>query len=47
MPDVFLEHAKPEEQIAAAHLGAADIAATVLKALGQDSRGVAQAIGNG
>ncbi len=38
MPDAFLEHAKPEDQIAAAHLGAADIAATVLKALGADSR---------
>jgi 1-deoxy-D-xylulose-5-phosphate synthase len=43
MPDVFFEHAKPEDQVVAAHLGAADIAATVLKALGQDSRGVAQA----
>ena len=40
MPDVFFEHAKPEEQIVEAHLGAADIAATVLKALGQDARGL-------
>jgi hypothetical protein len=47
MPDVFFEHAKPEEQIVQARLGAADIAATVLQALGQDSRGVAQAIGRG
>ncbi len=38
MPDEYFEHAKPEDQIAAAHLGAADIAATVLKALGQDAR---------
>ena len=43
MPDVFFEHAKPEDQIAAAHLDAAGIAATVLNALGQDSRGLAQA----
>ncbi len=45
MPDKFFEHAKPEDQIAAAHLDAAGIAATVLKALGQDSRGLAQASG--
>ena len=43
MPDIFFEHAKPEDQIAAAHLDAAGIAATVLNALGQDSRGLAQA----
>ena len=43
MPDVFFEHAKPEDQIAAAHLDAAGIAATVLNALGQDSRGLAPA----
>jgi len=36
MPDVFLEHAKPEEQLADAGLMAADIAATVLGALGQE-----------
>jgi 1-deoxy-D-xylulose-5-phosphate synthase len=42
MPDAFLEHAKPEEQIVAAGLGATDIVATALKALGQDSR-IAQA----
>jgi 1-deoxy-D-xylulose-5-phosphate synthase len=49
MPDVFFEHAKPEEQIAAAHLGAADIATTVLRALGQsaDTRAIVQAIGKG
>jgi 1-deoxy-D-xylulose-5-phosphate synthase len=36
MPDVFIEHAKPEEQLAAAGLMATDIAATVLNALGQE-----------
>jgi 1-deoxy-D-xylulose-5-phosphate synthase len=35
MPDLFLEHAKPEEQLAAAGLTATHIAATVLGALGQ------------
>ncbi len=34
MPDVFFEHAKPEDQLAEAHLTAADIAATVLGARG-------------
>jgi hypothetical protein len=34
MPDAFLEHAKPEEQLAAARLTAPDIAATVVGALG-------------
>jgi 1-deoxy-D-xylulose-5-phosphate synthase len=34
MPDAFLEHAKPEEQLAAAHLTAPDIVATVVSALG-------------
>jgi 1-deoxy-D-xylulose-5-phosphate synthase len=39
MPDVFIEHAKPEEQLAAAGLTATDIARTVLGALGQESGG--------
>ena len=37
MPDAFLEHAKPEEQITAAGLTSAHIAATVVSALGQDA----------
>jgi len=36
MPDEFVEHAKPEEQLAHAKLTAPDIAATVLGALGQE-----------
>ena len=34
MPDAFFEHAKPEDQLAAAHLSASDIAATAISALG-------------
>ena len=34
MPDAFFEHAKPEDQMAEAHLSASDIAATAISALG-------------
>ena len=34
MPDAFFEHAKPDDQLAAAHLSAPDIAATAINALG-------------
>ena len=36
MPDTFIEHAKPEEQLVAAGLTSVHIAATVVGALGQE-----------
>jgi 1-deoxy-D-xylulose-5-phosphate synthase len=42
MPDAFLEHAKPEEQLAAAHLTGSDVVATVVKALGREMDGRSQ-----
>ncbi len=43
MPDAFIEHAKPENQVEAAHLTAPHIVATALSALGQESVGAASA----
>ena len=40
MPDVFVEHAKPEDQVEAAHLTSPHIVKVVLNALGQESVGV-------
>ncbi len=37
MPDVFLDHAKPEDQVEAAGLSASGIVRSVLEALGQDA----------
>ncbi len=39
MPDVFVEHAKPEDQVEAAHLTAPHIVKVALNALGQESLG--------
>jgi len=36
LPDFFIDHDKPEKQIAMAHLGRGDIVATALLALGQE-----------
>lgn len=41
MPDIFVEHAKPEDQVEAAHLTAPHIVAVALTALGQESLGAA------
>ncbi|MBD24276.1 MAG: 1-deoxy-D-xylulose-5-phosphate synthase [Candidatus Marinimicrobia bacterium] len=40
MPDVFIEHAKPEHQVEAAHLTAPHIVKVALNALGHESIGV-------
>ena len=37
MPDEFLDHAKPEDQVDAAGLNTAGIVQTVLTALGQET----------